>query len=93
MGGDNRKSAIRRGLDEVLKPDGYNIGMNLGKVSGAGFPGHLHIHVVPRWKGDINFMPVVGNVKVISQSLKALHEKLTRAHKKRKKDFFKKNSL
>ncbi len=72
-------------LDEVLKPDGYNIGINLGKIAGAGFPGHLHIHVVPRWKGDANFMPVTGNTKVMSQSLKELHERLTRAYKKRKK--------
>lgn len=72
-------------LDEVLKPDGYNIGMNLGKTAGAGFPGHLHIHVVPRWKGDVNFMLVVGNTKVMSQSLKVLHESLTRAHNKKEK--------
>ena len=70
-------------LDQVLKPTGYNIGMNLGRIAGAGFPGHLHIHLVPRWKGDVNFMPVVGKIKVISQSLKVLYEKLSQAHKKR----------
>lgn len=67
-------------LDKTLKPAGYNIGMNLGRVAGAGFPGHLHIHIVPRWKGDSNFMPVIGETKVISQSLKILHEKLSRQH-------------
>ncbi len=69
--------------DEVLKPGGYNIGINLGRTAGAGFPGHLHIHVVPRWRGDSNFMPVVANTKVISQSLKVLHKKLLDAHTQR----------
>ena len=63
-------------LDKVLKPQGFNIGMNIGKISGAGFPGHLHVHIVPRWKGDVNFMPAVANTKVISQSLKELYRQL-----------------
>ncbi len=67
-------------LQKALKPAGYNIGINLGRAAGAGFPGHLHVHVVPRWKGDVNFMPVVAQTKVISQSLKVLHEKLTQQH-------------
>ncbi len=71
-------------LDQVMKPQGYNIGMNLGRVAGAGFPGHLHVHVVPRWKGDVNFMPVTAGTKVISQSLTALYEKLIDAYKKRR---------
>ena len=66
----------KRDLDKCLKPDGYNIGLNIGKFAGAGFPGHLHIHIVPRWGGDTNFMPVVGNTKVISQSLKELYQRL-----------------
>ncbi|HBR14691.1 MAG TPA: HIT family hydrolase [Candidatus Omnitrophica bacterium] len=70
-------------LDCVLKPEGYNIGINLGRVAGAGFPGHLHVHLVPRWKGDMNFMPVTGNTKVISQSLKTLYNQLKNADKKR----------
>ena len=70
-------------LDSVLKPGGYNIGINLGRVAGAGFPGHLHIHIVPRWYGDVNFMPVVANTKVISQSLRTLHDRLCHANKKR----------
>ncbi len=69
-------------LDEVLHPHGYNIGINLGKVAGAGFPGHLHIHIVPRWKGDVNFMPAVGNMKVVPQSLSALHKLLMSAQKR-----------
>jgi len=63
-------------LDAVLHPDGYNIGINLGRVAGAGFPGHVHIHLVPRWSGDMNFMPVIAQTKVISQSLTALYKQL-----------------
>ena len=61
-------------IDRKFKPDGYNIGMNIGKVAGAGFAGHIHIHIVPRWHSDSNFMPVVSNTRVISESLKAVAE-------------------
>jgi len=61
-------------LERLIKPDGFNIGINLGKVAGAGLPGHLHWHVVPRWHGDTNFMPVVADVKVIAQSLESLYQ-------------------
>ena len=63
-------------LDELMHPDGYNIGLNMGRVAGAGLPEHLHWHLVPRWNGDTNFIPVVGDVKVISQSLEAFYDML-----------------
>jgi ATP adenylyltransferase len=63
-------------LGELMQPDGYNLGLNLGRVAGAGLPGHLHWHVVPRWNGDTNFMPVLADVKVIVQSLDALYDLL-----------------
>ena len=73
----------KRQLDKVLRPHAYNIGINLGKDAGAGCDKHLHIHIVPRWRGDVNFMPVISEAKIISQSLKSLYGKLTSAHKKR----------
>jgi ATP adenylyltransferase len=60
-------------LDAKLKPHGYNIGFNIGKTGGAGFAAHMHIHIVPRWKGDMNFMPVIANTKVLSDSLDSTH--------------------
>ena len=63
-------------LSKVLKPKGLNIGMNIGKLSGAGFAEHLHIHIVPRWRGDTNFMPVISDTKVISESLSSLYQRL-----------------
>jgi ATP adenylyltransferase len=65
-------------LDELMHPDGYNVGLNLGRAAGAGLPGHLHWHIVPRWDGDTNFMPVLADTKVIVQSLDALFDLLRR---------------
>ncbi|MCX5707398.1 MAG: HIT domain-containing protein [Candidatus Omnitrophica bacterium] len=69
-------------LSKVLKPEGFNIGINSGTIAGSGIPGHLHIHIVPRWTGDTNFMPVVGGTKVISQSLEELRKRLRNAYAK-----------
>ena len=66
-------------LAAVMKPDGYNIGINLGKVAGAGITDHVHIHVVPRWNGDTNFMPVIGNTSVVPQALADLAAQLRAA--------------
>jgi ATP adenylyltransferase len=63
-------------LNDLMHPEGYNIGLNLGRVAGAGLPGHLHWHLVPRWNGDTNFMPVLSDVKVMAQSLDALWDLL-----------------
>lgn len=68
-------------LNKVLRPHGYNIGINLGEAAGAGIAGHLHIHIVPRWRQDANFMPVVAKTKVISQSLDELLKLLRDAQK------------
>ena len=66
-------------LTSVMKPAGFNIGLNLGAVAGAGVPGHLHLHVVPRWQGDTNFMPVLANTMVVPQALRDLATQLRAA--------------
>jgi len=78
---DLQRTLIRMqtAIEATMKPDGFNIGLNLGRVAGAGLPGHLHWHIVPRWTGDTNFMPVLTDAKVIVQSLDSLWEWLTDA--------------
>ncbi len=63
-------------LTKALKPDGFNIGFNIGAAAGAGIPKHLHCHIVPRWNGDNNFMPVLGDTRVLVESLDAMWERL-----------------
>jgi ATP adenylyltransferase len=72
-------SRLTRVLGELLHAEGFNIGLNLNRVAGAGCPGHLHWHIVPRWSGDTNFMSAVAGTRVIPQSLDALWELLTAA--------------
>jgi ATP adenylyltransferase len=63
-------------LRRAMTPDGYNVGINLGRTAGAGVPGHVHYHVVPRWEGDQNFMPIIGETKVIPQHLLRTYDQL-----------------
>ncbi|MFA6455796.1 MAG: HIT domain-containing protein [Bacteroidota bacterium] len=72
-------SEIITALTKVMKPHGFNFGANLGRVAGAGIDDHIHFHVVPRWNGDTNFMPTLGDVKVVSEDIKATFKKLRAA--------------
>lgn len=65
-------------LKKAMSPQGFNIGINLGRCAGAGLPGHLHQHVVPRWAGDVNFMSVIGNVRIQPQAMDHLYDELMR---------------
>jgi len=68
-----------KALRLAMTPDGFNMGINEGKVAGAGFDEHMHLHIVPRWNGDTNFMPVIADVKVMPEHLDAVYEKLKQA--------------
>jgi ATP adenylyltransferase len=63
-------------LKDTMSPEGFNIGANLGAAGGAGVPGHMHMHVIPRWSGDTNFMPVVGDTKVLPETLEQSYDRL-----------------
>ena len=63
-------------LRKALNPGGFNVGMNIGRCAGAGYPGHIHVHVVPRWEGDTNFMPVLSESKVLPETLTATYKKI-----------------
>jgi ATP adenylyltransferase len=69
----------QQAMSRVMKPDGFNFGINLGKCAGAGILEHLHIHIVPRWNGDTNFMPVIANTTVVPQALSELAAQLRSA--------------
>ena len=68
-----------KALRKSLNPDGFNLGLNIGTAAGAGLKDHLHLHIVPRWEGDTNFLPVLGEVKIIPQPLDELWRKLRKA--------------
>jgi len=70
---------VEKALRENYKPDGMNLGMNLGRAAGAGVTGHLHLHVLPRWIGDSNFMTVTGETRVLAEDLKITYERLSKA--------------
>jgi ATP adenylyltransferase len=75
----NLAQACIRAISACMRPDGYNLGFNLGRTAGAGIADHVHLHLVPRWNGDTNFMPVLDGTKVISEALDETYEKVKRS--------------
>lgn len=73
--------SLQNALEVRMHPHGFNAGINLGSAAGAGIPEHLHLHIVPRWQGDMNFMPVLAGAKVISESLKSVYKEISHALK------------
>jgi ATP adenylyltransferase len=85
---DEENAEVMAGINKAIKalkvainPEGFNMGANIGKVGGAGIDQHIHFHIVPRWNGDTNFMPVIGEVKVLSQDLQMTKKTLIEAYK------------
>jgi ATP adenylyltransferase len=76
----------QRLLRDTMKPQGFNLGLNLGQCAGAGVPDHLHLHIVPRWNGDTNFMPVLAGTRMLSEGLRGLYDKLMAAQDRIEKD-------
>jgi ATP adenylyltransferase len=72
-----RTRDVVEALRRSFAPHGFNIGLNIGRAAGAGLPDHLHIHIVPRWHGDTNFLPVTADVKVVSHALEDVYEQLS----------------
>ncbi|MBN1695731.1 HIT domain-containing protein [candidate division WOR-3 bacterium] len=73
----------QRVIKKAMKPEGFNIGMNLGRIAGAGFENHLHYHLVPRWSGDTNFMPIIGQTKVVPISIDDAYDLLLEVYKEK----------
>ena len=72
-------ATAQRAIQKTMSPDGFNLGANLGRVAGAGVPGHFHLHLVPRWAGDANFMTTVGSTRVLPEDLADTWDKLRAA--------------